>query len=174
MRTLVKICTHILEAVGAAVLFVLTMMVFLNVVLRYGFNSGIMVTEELGRYFLVWLVFAGAILAAGSDSHVRVDVFLNKLPRLPKAYMEIACDLIMIYCCWLIAVGGWAQTKLNVHNYLAVSGLPESWLYGSGFLAGLLIGIILLVRMAGRIASLGKPAAARTAENGADNDRRVE
>ena len=159
MRAIVKVCTRILEAVGAAVLFVLTMMVFLNVVLRYGFNSGIMVTEELGRYFLVWLVFAGAILAAGAESHVRVDLFLNKIPRLPKAYVEIFCDLVMIYCCWLITTGGWAQTKLNVHNYLAVSGLPESWLYGSGFLAGLFIGIILLFRLAGRIASLGKPVA---------------
>ncbi len=164
MRAFVKGCTHILEAAGAAVLFVLTIMVFLNVVLRYCFSSGIMVTEELGRYFLVWLVFAGAILAAGTDSHVRVDLFLNKLPRLPKAYVEIACDIIMIYCCWLITDGGWAQTKLNVNNYLAISNLPESWLYGSGFLAGLLIGLILLFRLVGRIASLGKPVAEKKAE----------
>ncbi|MCL2000384.1 MAG: TRAP transporter small permease [Planctomycetes bacterium] len=159
MRIIVKVSTRILEAAGATILFVLTMMVFLNVVLRYGFNSGIMVTEELGRFFLVWLVFAGAILAAGADSHVRVDLFLNKLPRLPKAYVEIACDIIMIYCCWLITAGGWALTKLNVHNYMAVSGVPESWLYGSGFLCGLLIGIVLLFRLVGRIASLGKPIA---------------
>lgn len=157
MRTFIGVCTHILEALAAALLFVLTFMVFLNVVLRYFFNSGITVTEELGRYFLVWLVFAGAILAAGSNSHVRVDLFIRKLPRLPRAWLDIVCDLIMIYCCWLIVQGGWQQTILNTSNYLAVSGLPESWLYGSGFLAGLLIGIILLVRMVARVLSLGQP-----------------
>jgi TRAP-type C4-dicarboxylate transport system permease small subunit len=163
MQTLVRICTRILEALSAAILFVLTLMVFLNVVLRYGFNSGITVTEELGRFLLVWLVFAGAILAAGSDAHVRVDLFVRKFPRLPRFWIEVICDVTMIYCCWLIVQGGWEQTVLNVHNYLSVSGVPESWMYGSGFVGGVLIGAILVVRLAARVASFRRPAAGEDA-----------
>ena len=128
-------------------LLALTLMVFLNVALRYTLNSGIVVTEELGRYFLVWLLFIGSILAAGDNAHVRVDLFFNMLPRLPRAWVDAACDLIMIYCCWLIVDGGWAQTILNSRNYMSVSGLPESSLYVSSFLAGVCIGAILLTRL---------------------------
>lgn len=159
MRTLVKICTKILEALSAAILLVLTLMVFINVVLRYGFNSGITVTEEMGRFLLVWLVFAGAILAAGADSHVRVDLFIRKLPRLPRFWVEVVCDLIMIYCCWLIVDGGWKQTILNTRNYLPVSGVAESWMYGSGFVGGLIIGLILVVRLAARLTTFRRPVA---------------
>jgi TRAP-type C4-dicarboxylate transport system permease small subunit len=159
MQALVKICTRFLEALSAAILFVLTLMVFLNVVLRYGFNSGITVTEELGRFLLVWLVFAGAILAAGNDTHVRVDLFVRKFPRLPRFWIDVICDVIMIYCCWLIVHGGWKQTLLNVHNYLSVSGVPESWLYGSGFVGGVLIGAILVARLVARLISFRHPVA---------------
>lgn len=151
MGKVVKVCTKLLEAISAAVLLVLTLMVFLNVMLRYTFNSGIVVTEELGRYFLVWILFVGSILAAGNNSHVRVDLFLNMLPRLPRAWVDVVCDLIMIYCCWLIVDGGWAQTILNSRNYLSVSGIPESSLYVSAFLAGVCIGAIILVRMIGKL-----------------------
>ncbi|MDR3077497.1 MAG: TRAP transporter small permease subunit, partial [Planctomycetota bacterium] len=73
MGKVVKVCTKLLEAISAAVLLVLTLMVFLNVMLRYTFNSGIVVTEELGRYFLVWIRVVGSVLAAGTNSHVRGD-----------------------------------------------------------------------------------------------------
>ncbi|MDR1519729.1 MAG: TRAP transporter small permease [Planctomycetota bacterium] len=163
MGRLIKVCTKLLEAFGALALLVLTLMVFFNVVLRYGFNSSITVTEELGRYLMVWLLFVGAILAAGIDAHVRVDMFVGKLPRLPRVWVNIVCDLIMLYCCWLIVVGGYDQTILNRKNFLPVSGLPESLIYGSCLLAGILIGLILLARLAGRIASLGRPEPAAQA-----------
>jgi TRAP-type C4-dicarboxylate transport system permease small subunit len=128
------------------------------VVLRYFFNSSITVTEELGRYLMIWLLFIGAILAAGNDTHVRVDMFIRMLPRLPRIWVNIVCDLIMIFCCWLIVVGGWRQTVLNVNNILPVSGLPESYIYVSCFLAGVFIGLILLVRLGARALSLRHPA----------------
>lgn len=150
MKKVIYCCTRGLEAFAGALLLLLTVMIFINVVLRYGFNSGITVTEELGRYLFVWLVFSGAILAARSDSHVRVDMFVRMLPPLPKKIIATLCDLIMIYCCYLITIGGWERTLRNMKNYLAVSGLPQGWLYLSGTLAGLVIGMILVVRLVGR------------------------
>ncbi len=164
MGTVVKICTRLLEAASALLLFVLTMMTFVNVVLRKGFNSGITLTEEMGRYFLVWLLFAGAILAAGKDTHVRVDLVLNKLAPLPKAWVEIVCDLIAIYCCWLITTGSWALTVMNRHNYMPVSGIPESTLYFSSVLGGVCIGLILTVRLIGRLKALGRMTSTKKTE----------
>ncbi len=150
MKTLLHLCSKALGAFAGLILFTLTVMIFVNVVLRYGFNSGITITEELGRLLFVWLVFAGAILAAASDSHVRVDMFIRKLPPVPKKVVATACDIIMIVCCYLITTGGWERTLRNMKNIMAVSGLPQGWLYLAGFLAGLFIGLILIVRLIAR------------------------
>lgn len=158
MRTLVNYCTKALEAFAAAILFVLTMMVFANVVLRYGFNSSITVTEELSQFLFVWLVFSGAILVAGRDAHVRVDLLARKLPPIPRKIMDSICDLVMIYCCYLITIGGWERTVRNMKNHLAVTGLPKGWIYLAGTIAGLVIGLILIVRLISRF--LSKPTAA--------------
>ena len=47
----------------------------LEVVLRYGFGSGIDISEELSRFFFVWLIFLGAIVAmrALSSSMLHLD-----------------------------------------------------------------------------------------------------
>ena len=47
----------------ALCLALMVVMVFGNVVLRYGFNSGITVSEELSRWLFVWMTFLGAIVA---------------------------------------------------------------------------------------------------------------
>lgn len=151
MHALVKISTKILEWFAAIVLFVLTMMVFLNVVLRYFFNSGITATEELGRFWFVWLVFAGAILAAGTDSHVKVDFIVAKLPAAARKVIAIFGDALMVYICYLITVGGYLQGLVNMDNESPITKLPLSWLYFAGMLAGVFIGIILIVRIIGRL-----------------------
>ena len=50
-----------LEAVLVVVLAAMVVMVFANVVLRYGFGSGITVSEEISRFLFVWLIFLGSV-----------------------------------------------------------------------------------------------------------------
>ena len=50
----------VLMVIGLALMVVL---VFTNVVMRYAFNSGITVSEELSRWLFVWVTFLGAIVA---------------------------------------------------------------------------------------------------------------
>lgn len=48
------------KILGALLVFLLAgmaIMVFVNVILRYAANSGLTVSEELSRYFFVWVVF---------------------------------------------------------------------------------------------------------------------
>lgn len=153
MKHLVRICTKILEAFTGLTLLALTAMVFVNVVLRYFFNSGITVTEELGRFLFVWVVFAGAVLAAGSDSHVKVDFLIEKLPpALHKAALVLG-DAVMLFICILIVDGGWKQAAVNMDNESPITKLPLGWLYIAGMLAGLFIALILAVRLVGRLAA---------------------
>ena len=77
MQTLFKL----LDALLAALLLAMVAMVFGNVVLRYAFNSGLVVSEELSRFCFVWLTFLGAIVAMREHAHLGMDGFVRRLPR---------------------------------------------------------------------------------------------
>ena len=63
MARVLDLYCRLLKFVIALCLAVMVVLVFGNVVLRYGFNSGITISEELSRWLLVWLTFLGAIVA---------------------------------------------------------------------------------------------------------------
>src|ERR1700745_1599244 len=84
-----------LKAVIAACLAVMVVLVFGNVVLRYGFNSGITISEELSRWLLVWLTFLGAIVAMREHAHLGVDTLIRALPPLGKKICFVARYLLL-------------------------------------------------------------------------------
>jgi TRAP-type C4-dicarboxylate transport system permease small subunit len=61
------------SSLGAAV----ALAVFMNVVLRYGFGSGVAASEELWRLLFVWMVFIGA--SVGMDLWTETQQALAKL-----------------------------------------------------------------------------------------------
>ncbi|EAY4957962.1 TRAP transporter small permease subunit, partial [Salmonella enterica] len=48
---------RVLEGILAVLIAVLSCIVFINVILRYGFESIILSVDELSRYLFVWLTF---------------------------------------------------------------------------------------------------------------------
>jgi TRAP-type C4-dicarboxylate transport system permease small subunit len=65
-------------------LALMVVMVFGNVVLRYGFNSGITVSEELSRWLFVWMTFLGAVVAVRNHAHLGTDTLVSRLPVVGK------------------------------------------------------------------------------------------
>ena len=67
----------LLEFLVVVALVAMVVMVFGNVVLRYAFNSGILVSEEMSRYCFIWLTYIGAMIAMRERAellHGRLDV----------------------------------------------------------------------------------------------------
>ena len=125
----------------------MSLLVFLNVVLRYGFNSNLTVTEEIGRYLFVWLTFLGSISAFIRRRHVRVDTFFQRMPPGVQRVVQIVSDLAVLVCCGLILIGSWQLTKANMANYLPVSDVPVGALYFAGIPFSVVVGAILLKRL---------------------------
>ena len=65
----------------------MVILVFGNVVLRYGFNSGIAISEELSRWLLVWLTFLGAIVALREHAHLGVDTLVRALSARAETHL---------------------------------------------------------------------------------------
>ncbi|TCZ56666.1 TRAP transporter small permease [Roseicella aquatilis] len=121
----------------------MVVMVFGNVVLRYAFDGGITVSEELSRFLFVWLTFLGSVAVMRQNGHLGFDLVVRALPRAGRQACRILSDLLMLACCALFLWGAWEQTVLNLSNAAPVSGLPLGWAYASAVLCAL--GLMLLV-----------------------------
>jgi TRAP-type C4-dicarboxylate transport system permease small subunit len=62
-----------LESAIGMMLALMVILVFGNVVHRYGFNSGITTSEEVSRYLFIWLTFIGAVIAMHERARLRAD-----------------------------------------------------------------------------------------------------
>jgi len=93
------------EALIAACLAVMVLLVFGNVVLRYGLNSGITVSEEVSRWLFIWITFLGALVALRERAHLGVDMVVAKLPPLGRRLCLGLSQLTMLYVLWLLFEG---------------------------------------------------------------------
>jgi TRAP-type C4-dicarboxylate transport system permease small subunit len=132
MKKVVEAYFHLLKFLIVVCLALMVILVFGNVVLRYGFNLGITVSEEVSRWLFVWLTFLGAIVAMREHGHLGVDMLVKRLPPLGKKACLIASQLLMLYATWLFLQGSWEQTTINVGVTAPASGLSVALFYGVG------------------------------------------
>ncbi|CAN7687263.1 TRAP transporter small permease [Pseudorhodoferax sp. LjRoot39] len=133
-----------IEAVLAALLLGMVLMVFGNVLLRYAFNSGIQVSEEMSRFFFIWLTFIGAIVAMRDGTHLGMDNFVNKLSRRGKLVCLTLCQGLTLLCCAMMFRGTWVQHEINATTAAPVTGLSMIWVFGVAYLTAIAIGAMAL------------------------------
>lgn len=114
----------------------MVVLVFGNVVLRYALNSGITVSEELSRWFFVWMIFLGALIGLRERAHLGVDTLIRALPVPGRRAAFIVSHLLMILVCGLLIKGSWAQTLINWTVPSSASGLSIGLFYGIGVVFG--------------------------------------
>ncbi len=119
-------------------------MVFGNVVLRYAFNSGITVSDELSRYCFIWLTYMGAMVAMREGGHLGVDTLVKHLPVAGKKVCLFISEGLMLFCNALFLLGTWKMHDLQVSNVSPVVGISMIWVYGIGYVVSVVMGAINL------------------------------
>lgn len=136
---------RILEYTMAALLTVMVVMVFGNVVLRYAFGSGIASAEEISRLMFVWLVFLGATLALRQHKHLGLELLQARLPVPLRRACAIISHLLILYALWLFLSGSWTQTKIGLSTYSTVLRFPMAFYAAAGVFPTIaMIGLVLI------------------------------
>ncbi|MCZ0812482.1 MAG: TRAP transporter small permease [Pseudomonadota bacterium] len=107
MQTRHGMADRIEETVIAALLGLMTMVTFANVLARYLFNSNILWALELTVFMFGWLVLLGASYAVKKRAHLGVDALLNMMPtglRRGMALFSVACCLVFAL---MLLKGAW-------------------------------------------------------------------
>ena len=98
--------------------------VFVNVVLRYVFNTSIVSYEEISRLLFVWLVAVGSIVAAYECSHLGFDMVTSRVRPATRRALFWLTQALVIACMLLLLWGSWAQVEAGLSSYSTVMGYP--------------------------------------------------
>lgn len=96
---------------------ILSSMVFLavfQIVSRNLFSDGVVWIDPLLRMLVLWVGLTGAIVAARTNNHIRIDVFLRYLPRHMVPLIERLMYLLTVSVCSLIA---WHAARFVYSEY---------------------------------------------------------
>ena len=132
---------EVLIAIGLGLMVVL---VFGNVALRYVFNSGIAISEEMSRWLFIWVTFLGAIVALRERAHLGTGFLLDHLPVAGQKLCLVLGHLLMLMTCWLVLQGSWEQAKINWDVSAPSSGFSMAIFYASGVVFAASALVILL------------------------------
>ena len=138
---------QLLTVIMVICLALMVLMVFSNVVMRYAFNSGIAISEELSRWLFLWLIFLGASIAVHEQCHMGSDMVMDLLPPKVQRAAVVLGQLLMLWTTWLLLKGSWAQTMINWEVLAPVSEYSMAWVYATGIVFSMGTGIMLLSDM---------------------------
>ena len=140
------------QALMAACLAVMAVAVFVNVVLRYGFGSGIAASEELSRLLFVWMVFIGAAAAYPAGEHMAFTSLAGLLARKPLAFglLTALIRLLVVAACAMLAWGAWQQVVVGLDSHSVVLGYSAALLPLPALLCAAAIGVMALIELVQR------------------------
>jgi len=91
----------------ALILGLMTLITFTNVVLRYGFSTGLIWGLEATTFLFAWLVLFGVSYAVKVTAHLGVDAVINAVsPQVRRVFALIAAAACLIYT-MLLLKGAW-------------------------------------------------------------------
>jgi TRAP-type mannitol/chloroaromatic compound transport system permease small subunit len=102
-----SLINNINEWIGRSVAWFIMAMVaitFFNVVMRYGFNFGLIAIQESIIYFHSVVFMLAIAYTYKHNEHVRVDIFYSKYSDTQKAWTDLIGTLLLLFpfCIYLI------------------------------------------------------------------------
>lgn len=128
-----------------AILAVMAVLVFANVVGRYLFDVSWSWVEEVTRYMMIWLAYLGAGLALRHRRHVAVELLHDALAPRPMMALRAAVAVVVLGFFGFIAYYGFRYAEFAWIQSTPVLGLSLGLIYLAIPLGSLLLIVHLLL-----------------------------
>jgi C4-dicarboxylate transporter DctQ subunit len=140
------------EGLIALILGVMTMLTFVQVVLRYGFNSGFIWQLEANFYLFSWLVMIGISYGVRVHAHIGVDAAVRLLPPKPRRVIGIFVLLLALLYAALMTYGSFVYIhRMYIINVEAEDIPVATWILSICLPLGFVLLVIRLLEMGWRI-----------------------
>jgi TRAP-type C4-dicarboxylate transport system permease small subunit len=102
MSRVISMLHKIEDALLVSLLLTMIGLVVFQIVLRNGFDAGIVWADPLVRVLVLWLGLIGAMVASRSDNHISIDIVSKYLPRGLQRCTRLLIDLFTTFICALM------------------------------------------------------------------------
>lgn len=103
LRAIRSAFAGVLVFIIAALLILMT----LQIIMRYGFNSSLLWAEEVCRYMLIWLAFLGVAMSYERGEVAALTFISNALSRRPALILAMVTASFSLILCLLLVWYGW-------------------------------------------------------------------
>lgn len=127
-----KILDRLEEWIVISMLAAMTLLTFVQVVLRYVFNSGFTWALEMTTIFFAAMIFVGISYGVRVGAHIGVDALVSKLPTGPRRATSIVVVLLCLLYAGLVIFGSWGYVSKMYSVHIEMEDLPiEVWMVRS-------------------------------------------
>lgn len=147
---MLRIINRAEEAIISLLLLATTILVFIDVVMRFGFGTGFMWSQELTLLLSAWMVLFGASYGIKVGSHIGMDAFVRLFPSTGRRILTgIACLLALVYCGLILKGSFFYLKKMHMIGIYLEDMEIEAWKAHSILLVGfVMITVRLLIVLA--------------------------
>ncbi|MEG1602570.1 MAG: TRAP transporter small permease [Cloacibacillus sp.] len=144
--SMLKILNSIEEKFLVLNLLISTLIVFMNVVLRYCFSASLSWVDEAARYMFIWLIWIGADYTLANRKHLRIDIISSRLHG--KARITLELFVMSVWCCFCVFLGcqgtKLVRTVVEQQQLSTAMQISMGWAYLCIPLAGIFMAIRLV------------------------------
>ena len=146
-----RILNGIEETIIAVLLAVMTLLVFFEVVLRFGFGEGLMWAQELTLHLSAWMVLFGVSYGIKVGSHIGVDALVKIMPAKARRVIGGIAIAACLFYTGLFMKGSWVYLAKMQKIGIELDDMPvQKWVAHSILLIGMaMIAIRLLMLLWG-------------------------
>src|SRR3989441_10494504 len=127
---------------------VVATVVVIEVVLRYGVGTSLIITEELSRYGMIWVALLASVLVLREEGHIATGAGGWLGPRGQRAVKVIA-ELLSLLFLIVLAVAGLQVLPAQRDQDTLTLGVTIFWFYLALPVSALLMAVVIIARLLG-------------------------
>lgn len=134
----------------------MSVLIFVQVVMRYVFSASLTWSEELARYLFIWLVYFSVSYTAKREKHIRIDAALMLFPKKMRPYIEILSEvLILLLSIFIVVTAVTVVHKIQLSGqHSPALGLPMYLVYSAPLIGFILTGFRTLQTVIKKVKNL--------------------
>jgi TRAP-type transport system small permease protein len=140
-ETLSRVSARWVEIITIAMVLVMTILVIVQVLLRYLFSSSLSWSEEIARYLMIWVSFLAAGLALQKNLHIGVEALITRLGPRQRRRVSLVSKAAIFAFLVVLTVGGFQLAWFVRNQSSPALFLSMSWAYGASAAGGLFMAI---------------------------------
>lgn len=119
------------EWICVALVWVMSVIVFVQFFSRYVLNDSVAWTEEIASTLLIALTFIGSAIAVRKNTHIHIEFIYSRLPPKIAFALSTFVDALRIVFFAVCTYLAWQVTQIMHYQRMVVIDVPLSYVYSA-------------------------------------------